>query len=123
MDVALLPVRSLFRSENGVSTAPNANGCKLALIKSGRGGISVEKSVFSGGSTACESRIVELLHDREHIVVEGLPLEDVSRLCFLHNYRWRFNLGSGGNIRFVMEPAANPIPSLLDLEKSTHDAR
>lgn len=58
------------------------------------------------------STIVTRMREGRHLVVTGLPLREIARLCLDHDYRWRLHGGHAvnGHTRFDLIPGRPAAP-------------
>ena len=109
LELAIVPIKTLLGNGMDAQRPPqNVGKRKIALIEES-GGVSVEKVLFSGGASAAELKVVEMIKMGCKLVLEGFLLEEIAAWCFTHNYRWRFHHGSREQSSFIIEPGKNLI--------------
>ena len=109
LDLAIVPIKALIGNGTDTQLPPQNGGTrKIALIEES-GGVSVEKLLFSGGASAAELKVVEMIKVGCKLVLEGFLLEEIAAWCFTYNYRWRFHHGSRVQSSFIIEPGKNLI--------------
>jgi hypothetical protein len=106
LNLAGLPLRRMGLGQEADRLAKNAG--RIALIRETARGDVEEAPLFCGDLKICQPRAVEMIQRGESIVVEGLPVETVTRWCTDFNYRWRFHPSRGRSLKFILEPLHLP---------------
>ena len=104
LDLAMVPLRSAATIRGIVWRRTQQEG-RIVLLRSRDAVEASEELVFQGDPQACPERAEALIARGERILVDGLPLEEITALCSRHNYRWRLHPDRKSRLRFILEPA------------------
>jgi hypothetical protein len=107
LNLAGLPFRRTGPRQETDRLAKNAG--RIALIRETARGDVEEAPLFCGDPKICQPRAVEMIQRGERLVVEGFPVETITRWCIDFNYRWRLHPSRGRSLKFILEPL--PLPT------------